>query len=107
MADLLLSRRDHGRTIDAPPGTTLVLTLDESPTTGYGWTTLHATDALALNGSDFEPPAALGGSGRRTLRFEVRQPGRHALALALVRPWEGEAGAIDRFALTVRTPLPD
>jgi predicted secreted protein len=104
MAETLLTRQHDGQTITAAVGSVIVVRLDESPTTGYGWAPLAADEALALVGSDFALPAqaGVGGGGQRTLRFEVRQRGKHLLQLVLVRPWEGEAGAVDRFSVTVQ-----
>jgi predicted secreted protein len=104
MSEILLNRQDQGRTIMVALGARILVRLEESPTTGFVWTPLHAAEALALVGSDFTPPApaALGGTGQRTLQFELRQPGSHPLLLALMRPWEAAATAVDRFTLTVQ-----
>ncbi len=85
-------------------GAQLVVTLDESPTTGYAWVPAEACSVLLLNGDDFTPAAAgaVGGGGHRRLHFNVRQPGEHPLELLLMRPWEGPGAAVDRFQVTVQ-----
>lgn len=104
MADTLLTRQHHGQTVSVDVGSQLVVQLDESPTTGYLWAALQAGDALPLSGDHFTPAAAggVGGGGLRRLQFDVRQPGEHRLELVLMRPWEGEAAAVDRFKVTVQ-----
>lgn len=104
MADTLLTSRQHGQTVTVAVGTPLVVQLDESPTTGYAWSLVTAQEALPLTADGFEPaaPGSVGGGGLRCLHFNVRRPGDHRLELALMRPWEGAAAAIDRFAATVR-----
>ena len=104
MADTLLTRQHHGQTITSTVGSQLVVTLDESPTTGYVWAPAEASSALPLSSDDFTPAAAggVGGGGHRRLHFNLRQPGEHLLELLLMRPWEGPGAAVDRFQITVR-----
>ena len=108
MAETLLTRQDHGQTITVAVGAQLVVQLDESPTSGYTWAPVRANDALALIGDDFAAaaPGRVGGGGRRRLHFDVLQPGEHRLELALMRPWEGAAAAVERFTLTVQAQPP-
>ena len=103
MSDTLLTRQHHGQTVTAAVGSTLSVRLDESPTTGYTWAVLHASEALLLTGDDFSPaqPGGVGGGGQRSLHFEVRQPGEHRLELVLRRSWEGADAAADRVTVTV------
>jgi predicted secreted protein len=108
MAETLLTRQDHGQTIAVAVGSQLVVQLDESPTTGYTWAPLKTNDALPLTGDGFAAatPGSVGGGGRRRLHFSVLQPGEHQLELALMRPWEGAAAAVERFTLTVQAQPP-
>lgn len=108
MAETLLTRQHDGQAIDAAVGARIVVMLDESPTTGYNWTQVGADDALVLLETDFTPPAqaGVGGGGQRTLRFELRQGGRHELRLALARPWERESSAVDHFMVVVQAAPP-
>ncbi len=104
MADILLTRPQHGQTVSAAVGSQLVVQLDESPTTGYAWAPAMACDALPLTGDTFTPaaPGRVGGGGQRRLHFDVRQTGEHPLDLLLMRPWEGADAAVDRFTVTVQ-----
>jgi predicted secreted protein len=108
MAETLLTRQHHGQTIAVAVGSQLVVQLDESPTTGYTWAPVQANAALPLTGDGFTAaaPGRVGGGGQRRLHFDVVQPGEHRLELALMRPWEGAAAAVERFALTVQAQPP-
>ena len=108
MAETLLTRQDHGQTIAVALGSQLVVQLDESPTTGYTWAPVKASDALPLASDSFTAaaPGSVGSGGQRRLHFDVLQPGEHRLELALMRPWEGAAAAVERFTLTVQAQPP-
>jgi predicted secreted protein len=104
MAETQLTRQHDGQTITVVVGTQLVVTLDESPTTGYTWAPPKGSDALPLIGDDFTlaAPGGVGGGGQRRLRFNLRQAGEHRIELLLMRPWEGPDAAVDRFKVTVQ-----
>ena len=107
MSETALTRADHGKTVAATVGSTLSVGLDESPTTGYTWANRSAGDVLSLDGSDFAlaSGAAVGGGGRRSLRFSVVAAGTVTLRLLLLRGWEADSCAVDEFAvLVVATP---
>jgi len=100
----MLTQVDNGRTIEAQPGSRIVVTLPENPTTGYSWAIDGAGDALSLVSSDYgaTPAAGVGGGGKRTLVFEAKSPGTANLRLKRWREWEGEASVRERYAVTVR-----
>lgn len=104
MADIDLTAADDGRVRAAKPGDTIVVRLDENPTSGYRWS-VERIDAtvLAAAGDEFEPDAGgrLGGGGTRILRFTVVGTGRGEMALRRSRSWEGDASVVERFGLTV------
>jgi inhibitor of cysteine peptidase len=103
MADIPLSGADSGRACSARRGDVLVVSLDESPTTGYRWDVEHLPEVLAPGGSEFieAPGGGLGGGGTRVLRFEARSDGEGVLALRRWRSWEGEGSVAERFTTTV------
>jgi inhibitor of cysteine peptidase len=117
VADIDLTAADDGRVRAAKPGDTLVVHLDESPTSGYRWSVERLDDrVLTPAGDDFAPaggaapgggdagPAGgvrLGGGGTRVLRFTVAGPGRGELVLRRWRSWEGDGSVVERFATTV------
>jgi inhibitor of cysteine peptidase len=103
MADILLSGADSGSAYSARRGDVIVVSLDESPTSGYRWDLEHLPEVLAPVGSEFieAPGGGLGGGGTRVLRFEARSDGGGVLALRRWRSWEGEGSVAERFTTTV------
>jgi inhibitor of cysteine peptidase len=108
VAAIVLTRGEHGKSVDAKVGDSLVVQLAESPTAGYTWADRTVGDVLALEASDYAPApgGAVGGAGLRTFRFGVRSPGTATLSLKLGRKWEPEASASDAFSVTVRATRP-
>ncbi|MBL8351135.1 MAG: protease inhibitor I42 family protein [Burkholderiaceae bacterium] len=103
MAETLLTREHDGQTVIAPVGSTLVLVLDESPTTGHVWVDRSEGGGLTAAGDEFSPARAgvAGAGGEHRFRWRVLQPGIHRLQLALVQPWAGGAPPADRYTVTV------
>jgi len=103
MADIPLSGSDSGRTCSARRGDVIVVSLDESPTSGYRWDVERLPEVLARDESEFieSPGGGLGGGGTRVLRFEARSEGEGVLALRRWRSWEGEGSVVERFTTTV------
>jgi len=84
---------------------TILVRLDETPTTGYRWALEHIDNqVLDAEGSEFQLPAnaAIGAAGKRTFAFKTRTPGSGRIALKLWREWEGPGSVIDRFEVSVR-----
>jgi inhibitor of cysteine peptidase len=103
MADIQLSGADSGHACAARRGDVIVVSLDESPTSGYRWDVEHLPEVLALVGSDFIEAhgGGLGGGGTRVLRFEAGSDGEGVLTLRRWRSWEGEGSVAERFTTTV------
>jgi inhibitor of cysteine peptidase len=101
----LLGATDQGRTVGVALGDTLLLSLPETPATGYIWT-LDRPDATPVKmlSSDVVRPAAdrIGAPGVRTLHLKPTQAGMVQLRLKRWRPWEGDASVVERFDLTVQ-----
>ena len=108
MATFTLDRTTAGRPLSVARGDTVVVSLDEIPTSGYRWevagidpTVLHLTD------DDYIPSGGggVGGGGQRDFQFEVVGPGQTELRLIRRRSWEAESEAVDGFsARVVATP---
>jgi inhibitor of cysteine peptidase len=108
--DVRLNERDEGTTVDVVDGDTIVVRLEENPTTGFRWAIDAITGAcVSPAGDDFEPAEGsnLGGGGRRTLTFTARQPGSSRIELKRWRDWEGDASIVQRFGVTVRVSAGD
>ena len=90
MGQTTLTNADAGRTVAANVGDSVVLSLDENPTTGYLWK-IEEIDStvLELTGDDYESGGgAIGGGGKRKLSFKAIQAGTSPMRLKCVRQWE-------------------
>jgi inhibitor of cysteine peptidase len=97
-----LTRDDRGKTVEIHIGDTLVMRLDENPTTGYEWALeAYNKEIVTLNSTVYipSPPSAVGGGGQRIFTFKGERAGRVTLRFMLRRRWEGEASVLDDFAV--------
>lgn len=90
MGQTTLTNADAGRTVAANVGDTVVLSLDENPTTGYLWKIEEIdSSVLELAADDYQSGGGgIGGGGRRKLEFKAVQAGTSPLRLKCVRQWE-------------------
>lgn len=107
MSDLVLTSADDGCTVTVDRGTVISVILEENPTTGYTWQLVEPLpDCLVPRGDRHDRPAgaALGGNGRRILRFAAEAPGSCRIWLDLRRVWEIGLAPAGRFraSITVR-----
>jgi inhibitor of cysteine peptidase len=85
-------------------GDTIMLSLPESPTTGYRWALDQPnTGIVTLQNSTYATASgsAIGGGGRRTMVFQTSAPGTARIDLKLYREWAGDASITKRFSITV------
>ena len=103
MVDVPLVAADSGGRRSLHVGDVVVISLEESPTSGYRWDVEQLAPLVAPAGDDFvpAPDAQLGGGGTRILRFEARAAGDGRIALRRWRSWEGEASVVERFDVTI------
>jgi inhibitor of cysteine peptidase len=97
-----LTRDDRGKTVEIHIGDTLVMRLDENPTTGYEWALeAYNKEIVTLNSTVYipSPPSAVGGGGQRIFTFKGERAGRVTLRFMLRRRWEGEASVLEDFAV--------
>lgn len=97
---MILSEQDSGRTIAMRTGETLVLHLNENPTTGYRWS-VELSEGLEQISDEFNAGEAIGAAGVRVLQFRATKTGRHQLQAKHWRTWEGESSVIARFVVNV------
>ncbi|MEB3292390.1 MAG: protease inhibitor I42 family protein [Synechococcales bacterium] len=104
-AAVTLSQADSGKTVTLQQGQTLILQLDENPTTGYRWElpSLPATE-LQLMRDQFTSSnsGAMGAGGQRTLTFQAGNPGQVNLVLHNRRAWESVGQGVAQFNLTLK-----
>jgi predicted secreted protein len=105
MSEIVVTRHDNGRIIEAHPGDVIVFRFEENLTTGYGW------EVETVEGSVFEliestyvetPGMAMGSGGMRVLRFVARSPGSQEIRLRLRRPWDSPDRALEHLEVTIR-----
>lgn len=105
MSEIVVTRSDRGRTIDARPGDVIVFRIEENLTTGYSWQIESGEGTVAaLEESKYVEAAGMkmGCSGMRLLRFVALAPGSQEVRLQLRRPWDPPDKAIEQFAITIR-----
>ncbi|MES2356175.1 MAG: protease inhibitor I42 family protein [Pseudomonadota bacterium] len=91
MSQITLTQADNGKSIPVAAGTTLVVQLEENPTTGFRWEVeKDDTNIVALRASDYKQPVSsqVGASGLRVMTFEAKQPGNTKVVLVSRRGWQ-------------------
>jgi inhibitor of cysteine peptidase len=86
-----LGADDAGSTRSAAVGDLVILTLAETPTSGYRWVVeTQEASVLESAGDEFRPAEtrALGAAGIRRWTFRVVGPGTARLRLVLRRAWD-------------------
>ena len=104
MPTLTLTQADNNRSFDVQTGDTIVILLEESPTTGYRWAIDQADQQiLRLQNSDFSLAAGggVGGGGQRTFTFIAQKPGATRVSLKLWRDWEGNNSITSRVDVAI------
>jgi inhibitor of cysteine peptidase len=101
---VVLTEKDHDRTVDVHVGETVSVSLPENATTGYRWA-IEQVDPQLIEARAAEPkyPAnAIGSAGEVEWDFLAKAPGTTAIVLKQWRHWEGDASIIQRFRIQVR-----
>jgi inhibitor of cysteine peptidase len=103
MATIELVQADDGGSRPAATGDEVVLSLEETATSGYRWA-VDSIDRslLELVDDTYDPPdpGRLGGSGVHHFRFRVIAGGTSAIRLVLARSWD-RASAVEAFEVTI------
>jgi len=101
---LALTREDDGKTINGHVGQTLVLTLQENPTTGFRWDLMGTNSGIiSLQLSKYtqdqipQRRGIVGAGGQRVYVFKLNSTGTTNLELFYKRPWEPVS--VDRFSV--------
>jgi inhibitor of cysteine peptidase len=101
---VVLSERDHDRTIDLHVGEAVSVSLPENATTGYRWAIEEADSQLieARAAQPKYPANAVGSGGDVQWDFIAKAPGTTSIVLKQWRHWEGDASIVQRFRIQVR-----
>jgi inhibitor of cysteine peptidase len=97
----------NGQTREVTAHETVVLTLEEIPTSGYRWH-VEADEGVTVEDSQFvrAPDAGIGGGGRRVIRLRVSGTGEFAVHAKLWREWQGDSSVVRRCDFVLRCESP-
>jgi inhibitor of cysteine peptidase len=104
MSTVTLTQSENGATVEVPAGGTVVIRLEENPTTGFRWA-IDSVDqqVLKLQSDDYSGSGGgAGAGGLRTFTLGTVAAGTTHIQLKLWREWEGDASITQRFAATIR-----
>jgi predicted secreted protein len=78
---------------DADVDEPVVISLEETPTTGYQWEVVDPPADVEVDETRFDPPTspAPGAAGRRVITVRATAPGAHRLRVQRRRAWEPAA----------------
>jgi len=105
MSEIVVTRQDRDRIIEARRSDVIVFRFEENMTTGYGWEvkTVEGSVVELIESIYVEATGmAIGRGGTRILRFEARSPGSSEIQLQLRRPWDPPDKALDHMDFTIR-----
>jgi inhibitor of cysteine peptidase len=105
VSTVTLTRADSGKVVETRVGDTLVVHLEENPTTGYRWAIeKRDEEVIALHHVEFvsSHSVGVGGGGQRRWTFTAQKAGLVTLELKLWRAWEGDASISERFTVTLQ-----
>ena len=100
MSEHRLGLQDAGRTVEVAAGDRLLLALPENAGTGYTWQVEALPEGARVVEERYDHGAgsAIGAAAEHVFVVEVTAPG--TLRLHLGRPWEGDAGMLERYEVT-------
>jgi inhibitor of cysteine peptidase len=106
LKDFKLTKSDNGKTFEVNKGSTVEVTLEGNPTTGYLWGLLPTTqnDLVLKPDSDYtfksDNPNLVGSGGKFLFKFQAANPGTAVLKFGYQRPWESVPPA-ETFDVTI------
>jgi inhibitor of cysteine peptidase len=100
---LTIGENSNGQTLEAAPGQTVEIRLEENPTTGFRWRMAQAGGPVAtLSGDVFEPGRqAPGQPGTHRWQFRVAAAGSGPVRFVYRRAWEEDSAAARVFTVTL------
>jgi inhibitor of cysteine peptidase len=101
-----LTIADNNKVVRVSTGTTLVIQLEENPSTGYAWhfQNLNAKAFKTLDDQIVSKPENKdlnGAPSTRTITLKAQTKGKHHLILNYYRGWENPNTATQTFKLTI------
>ena len=104
MSEIVIMKSDQGRTVEVHQEDSILIRLDENPTTGYRWKVCEINkQILEFQNSYYTMAhgAGLGGGGTRTILFRAKSIGDGQIQLRLRRSWEPENVFLEHFEITI------
>ena len=101
MSEHRLDPADAGRTVSVAAGDRVVVALPEIGGTGYTWQVESLPPGASVLDERYEQPPGDGIGGTAQHVFVIEPGDGGELRLRQLRPWEGDAGVIERFAANV------
>lgn len=105
---VVLTATDHGRTVEVPRGSEVLVSLESNRTTGFSWTQTSALSGpITMVGepiyvTDPASTGAVGVGGIVTWRFRAAAPGEQRLQFDYRRPTENEMTPARAITIDVR-----
>jgi len=106
-AEVQLSDKDNGKTVKVAAGSTVILTLESNPTTGFSWTKADKVDKdiLKLERNDYmqgpNPNGLVGVGGTTVIIYRALKPGKAKIDLTYMQPWEPDSKFNTDYSVTV------
>jgi predicted secreted protein/putative hemolysin len=99
---ITLGAAESGGSFSIESGRAFAISLDENPTTGYGWV-LALPEGIIEDSEGFEPPAEglVGAGGVRTWTMHGEAPGSYEITAEYIRPWETGAEPAANFSVSI------
>lgn len=102
MSQINLTESDNGASFSVKKKDSILLRLEENPTTGYRWKIIEDTDFISFESTKFLMPEdpKVGQGGNRLFVFNAINSGTEIIKLKHWRQWEGDKSIIGRFEVT-------
>jgi inhibitor of cysteine peptidase len=104
-SEVILTESDNGRDVDLTTGTTLIVKLGSSPSTGYAWSVAGDPAPLKLQKSSFHKAKAkngmVGAAGTAVFQLAASSAGMTNLTLVYRRSWEYNVPPMKTFTVRV------
>jgi inhibitor of cysteine peptidase len=100
---LTIDETSNGHTLEAAPGQTVEICLEENPTTGFRWRMVQSGETVATLVRDaFEPGRqAPGQPGVHRWQFKAAASGSGPVRFVYRRSWEDDSAAARVFTVTL------
>ncbi|MBM4270711.1 MAG: protease inhibitor I42 family protein [Deltaproteobacteria bacterium] len=96
---------DPSKPIEVAAGQQFIITVESNRTTGYQWQLAGVPDSAVVQLENVEYRVSntglVGAGGMEVWRFKALGPGKTAIAIKYVRPWEKDVPPVKHLQFTV------